>query len=204
MMAVSPTGGHWIFWTDISTGETVSSAGSVNSERQCNCESDDVAFAILAAAPPRRVGIIGDPGPDVLRAIRSVEGARVERLSAFPAPEHQSDLALLLAPRLPSGSVDTALIVVPGGPPPAGSPPGGSLTAAGLRSVFPYTTKTLDTEPQAYAKTVARLPGSLQSFEPLIRAGTTPYLVVSGRGRRLGVDQDRSGGRGAEDFLRDG
>jgi len=31
--------------------------------------TNDRAFAALSPAPPRRVGVVGDPGPDVLRAL---------------------------------------------------------------------------------------------------------------------------------------
>jgi hypothetical protein len=145
--------------------------------------ADDVVFA-TAPTSRRRVGILGEPGPWVRRALRAVPGTRLVELDRSGL-EEAGDLDLMVVPSLAlvEDTPGVALCVVP--PSLSARAVAGGSVSGQAHAAFPHTLDALQADPFQVAQ-VGPLP-TLRRAHTLLRAGERPLVVLSGEARRLVV-----------------
>ena len=149
---------------------------------------DDGAAAVREVRP-RAVGVVGDPGPWVRRALRAVPGVILRELPRLEAAR-DAGLDLVVAGRLQAEEQlpGVPLAIVPPALP-AEPAPGGELEGVsppGLEQAFARTLEALGREPPTLARR-GELP-ALPAARPLLRLRDgSPVAVVAGEGRRLVV-----------------
>ena len=143
---------------------------------------DDVAFALSAAAPPRRVGLVGELGesaPALLRALSALPGVTLERLSALPP--HAEAFDLLVLERLPEVLPAAPIAVVPATLATTNRA-GGRLAPGRPHPAFPHSAARLSADPGAVER-VGLPPAGLPQAEALLLAGEVPLVLLSGSPR---------------------
>lgn len=140
---------------------------------------DDAAFAVRRVRA-RRVGLVGDPGPWVRRALRAVEGVELVELARRPDDRAGLDLLVDREQRAEQRLPEVPLVLIPAELRDAG---GGVLEGL-AHPLLPRTLEALASETVTLrgADPLPALPG----MAPLLRlAGGKPVAGASGSGRRL-------------------
>ncbi len=148
---------------------------------------DDRAFAVRAPLRPRRVGVAGEPGAAVRRALAAVPGVATVDLPALEqedAGEMAGAFDLLVLPRLPQVLPPVAVVVVPEALDERDALPGGLLQAGPPTAAFRHTQAALGRQGVAAARLGAP-PAGLPGATPVIEAGGRPLVLAQGAGERL-------------------